>query len=281
MTNLLALWVDPDLVFAIALGVGVGAGLALFFGVLFSSRFARSRLTVIAEELGMKFDPAAQSLRTLGLERLWKFRYWNDRRYLLHGGVAGVEAALVEVRTLDPKVDPMQRPGFYQLVCFRLPGRSLPTFHMVKFSGNRLAVVDSLPGALELPEGLPTERAAGESAEEFRQRALKALEEGRPKLKTRERHEVALADNPGFSSFFIVSVERKEDEPALRKLFTREVQDYFMQTRDEKWWEVQGAGDWVGFHSSPVNVPLTANPYRRMQEEVRRLHDVFARATSG
>ena len=276
--NLLSFAQWKDVVFY---GVAVLGGLATLAGLVsLTPPFARWRLTAIAAELGMKFDHTAQSLRSLGCERLWKFRYWNDRRKLLHGTVAGIETVIVDVREVDPKEEPMQRPGFYQLVCFRLPGRSLPTFHLIKYSGNRLAVVDSLPGVLELPEGLPTERAPGESAEEFRQRALKALREGRPTMKTQERHELALADNPGFSSFFLLSFERKEDELALRKVFTREVQDFFMQTRDEKWWEVQGCGEWVGFHSSPVNVPLTAKPYRRMLDEARQLHEVLARPTT-
>jgi len=276
--SVLALWIDPALIYAILAGATIGA----FFLVIFSPQFARWRLAVIAAELGMKFDPRAESLRALGCERLWRFRYWNDRRYLLHGTVGGIETVLVEVRVLDPKVDAMERPGFYQLVCFRLSGRSLPTFHLVKYSGNRLAVLQSLPWSSEFFEGFDEVVAAAlrGGPEVARRLALEELKKGERTLKTREWHEVELNDNPGFSSHFLLSFERKEDEPALRRVFTREVQDFFMQTRDEKWWEVQGCGEWVGFHSSPVNVPLTAKPYRRMLDEARQLHEVLARPTT-
>ena len=265
----LALWIDMGLVYAILAGAAVAVPLI----VLFSPQFERWRLRAIAAELGMKFDPKAQTLRSLGCERLWKFRYWNDRRYLLHGTVNGIETIIVHVREVDPKEEPMQRPGFYQLVCFRLPGRSLPTFHLVKYSGNRLAVLGRLPGVLELPEGFD---AAQVALDDLR----KELEKIEPTLKMGKRYEVELTDNPGFSSHFLLSFERKEDEPALRKVFTREVQDFFMQTRDEKWWEVQGAGEWLGFHTLPVNVLLTAKPYRRMLDEARQLHEVLARPTT-
>ena len=276
----LALWIDMGLVYAIL----AGAAVAMPLIVLFSPQFERWRLRAIAAELGMKFDPKAQTLRALGCERLWKFRYWNDRRYLLHGTVNGIETIIVHVREVDPKEEPMQRPGFYQLVCFRLPGRSLPTFHLIKYSGNRQAVLGSLPGGWELAlyeVAAATERARQEAGPESALRlALEELKKKEPTMKTRERHEVELNDNPGFSSHFLLSFERKEDEPALRKVFTREVQDFFMQTRDEKWWEVQGAGDWIGFGSTAVNVPLTSKPYRRMLDEARQLHEVLARGTA-
>jgi len=274
----LALWIDMGLVYAILGGAAIGA----FFLVIFSPQFERWRLRAIAAELGMKFDPKAQTLRALGCERLWKFRYWNDRRYLLHGIIGGIETAIVDVRELDPKVDPMQRPGFYQLVCFRLRGRLLPTFHLIKYSGNRRAVLGSLPGALEGFDGFDEVVAAAlrGGPEVARRLALEELKKREPTMKTRERHEVELNDNPGFSSHFLLSFERKEDEPALRKVFTRDVQDFFMQTRDEKWWEVQGAGEWVGFGSTAVNVPLTSKPYRRMLEEARQVHDLFARVVA-
>lgn len=277
--NLLSFAQWKDVVFYSVFGLGGLATLAAL--VSLTPPFARWRLTAIAAELGMKFDPTAQTLRALGCERLWKFRYWNDRCNLLHGIIGGIETVIVDVRELDPKVDPMQRPGFYQLVCFRLPGRSLPTFHLIKYSGNRRAVLGSLPGALEGFDGFDEVVAAAlrGGPEVARRLALEELKKREPTMKTRERHEVELNDNPGFSSHFLLSFERKEDEPALRKVLGRDVQDFFMQTRDEKWWEVRGAGDWIGFGSTAVNVPLTSKPYRRMLDEARRLHEVLLRAT--
>jgi len=92
---------------------------------------------------------------------------------------------------------------------------------------------------------------------------------------------IELRDNPGFADFFYVLALRQEDEGALRELFPRSVQDFFMENRCHSW-DVHAAGEWVGvtqtsfFDATPWD---TVGTFREELGSARRVHELFARAT--
>ena len=212
--------------------------------ILGSQTYALWRFTKMASALGLSYDPEAKAFPLPGCERLPVWQVWKAHRNLLHGTVAGVETIFVEVGKEGAIEDSIMSDVFHGLVCFRQPGRSLPAFQLISHYGS--------------PE-----------------KALDDTARARPK----DFHQVELQGNPGFPNFFLLLASPKEDEGALRDLFPRPVQDFFMEHRDFFGLrDVQGAGEWVGVMER-IDFVGGAKAFREELALVRRVHELFARAT--
>ena len=214
--------------------------------ILSSQKFERRHYSRIVSALGLRYDPEAKALGSLGCEGLPALARLTDSRNLLHGIVAGVETVCVEVK--DPVVleDPMMGGAFFSLICFRQPGRALPAFQLFEHHGKGKHALDE-PRAV------------------------------RPQLYTI----VELRDNPGFQDFFFLLALRQEDEEALRELFPRPVQDFFVERRYSLL-DAQGAGEWVGVEpaiSLGFSPSSAVKEFQEAVESARRVHDLFARTT--
>ena len=228
----------------IFIGLLILVGLANL--ILGSQKYAGRVYNKIASATGMSNEPEAQGLRALGCEDLPVLVRLKARHNLLHGTVDGVETLFVEVGEAGRIEDPLVPDVFSPLYCFRQRGRALPAFQLFQHDGKgRLA--------LDEPDAV------------------------RPKQYTI----IELRDNPGFADFFYVLALRQEDEGALRELFPRSVQDFFMENRCHSW-DVHAAGEWVGvtqtsfFDATPWD---TVGTFREELGSARRVHELFARAT--
>lgn len=132
------------------------------------------------------------------------------------------------------------------MACFRLPGRSLPRFALR--SRREDEVGRQRYGYLEMEEG------------GFRKRV------------------VELKDNEGFSQYYDLWGFNASDQE-VGWVVRREVQDWFMLHR-ERSWQVEAAGEWIAVteNQMPLFIGSDLQPWLK---EVSKVHEVFARATSG
>jgi hypothetical protein len=226
----------------ISTGWLVFIGLLILVGlanlILGSQKYAGRMYNKVAGATGMSYDLEAKGLRALGCEGLPVLMRLKARRNLLHGTVDGVETVFVEVGKEGEIEDPLVPDVFSALYCFRLPGRALPPFQLFKHDGKG-------KHALDAPDAL------------------------RPK----HYSIIELRENPGFQDFYFLLALRAEDEGALRELFTREVQDFFVESRIA---DAQGGGEWVG---AGYLVPMGVKDFQETMRSARRVHKVFARGT--
>lgn len=224
----------------IFLALAILVGLANL--ILGSQTYARRCFTKVAREMGLSYDPEAMALRSLGCDNLPVLICLKARRNLLHGTVAGVETVCVEAGKEGQIEDPLVPNVFSTLICFRQPGRALPAFQLIKHDGKGERVLEE-PG-VSRPEHYSV---------------------------------VELRDNPGFSNIFLLLALQKVDEAALRALFPKPVQDFFMENRDSLW-DARGAAEWVGVlgaHFADIALGSAVKEFRSHVDLPRRVHEMF------
>jgi len=225
----------------------IAAGVAA--GLLGASLDSVSRL---AKRWGWEYeddDDGPVSLRGMGCADLPQLSILRRRcRMLLSGRYEGVETAIVNLR-------PRTEIGTgATLACFRLPGRSLPRFQFTSTSeGGRDSQLPSLdPGIVLKRFGL--------------------MDEGQ------EVRRIRLGENPAFAKFFEVWLYDSQGEQILRRVMSREVQDFFMLHR-ERDWHVDAAGEWIGvLHKEEMIV--SASKLKVLLKEMRPMYDLFVMATA-